>query len=60
MFEVFKVDDKIQEMTFKQSSTLEIKKAAVAAGMLTMQQDGVLKALQGVTDLAEVWRVTED
>ena len=60
VFEVFSVDDKMQELIFKQAPTHEIKKAAVAQGMLTMQQDGILKVLEGSTDLNEVWRVTEE
>ena len=60
VFEVFAVDDKIEKLIYQQASTLDIKKAAVDQGMLTMQQDGILKALQGLTDLSEVWRVTEE
>jgi type IV pilus assembly protein PilB len=60
VFEVFAVDEQIQEKIYKQVSTNEIKKAAQEQGMLTMQQDGILKALEGLTDLAEVWRVTEE
>ncbi|MDP3993679.1 MAG: GspE/PulE family protein [Candidatus Doudnabacteria bacterium] len=60
IFEVFAVDDKIQQAIFDQVSTNQIKKLAVDAGMVTMQQDGLLKALEGLTDLAEVWRVTEE
>lgn len=60
VFEVFAVGDKMQELIYKQAPTHEIKKAATEAGMLTMQQDGILKAIEGLTDLAEVWRVTEE
>lgn len=60
VFEVFVVDEKIEDLIFSQASTHEIRKAAIAQGMLTMQQDGILKALEGVTDLSEVWRVTEE
>lgn len=60
VFEVFVVNDRIESLIFQQASTVEIKKAAVAQGMFTMQQDAILKALQGITDLAEVWRVTEE
>lgn len=60
VFEVFRVDDKIESLIFSQASTVDIKKAAVAQGMITMQQDGILKASEGITDLAEVWRVTEE
>lgn len=60
IFEVFSVDEKIEKLIYTQATTSEIKKAAIAAGMLTMQQDGLLKALAGLTDLAEIWRVTEE
>ncbi|HVU59250.1 MAG TPA: ATPase, T2SS/T4P/T4SS family [Candidatus Saccharimonadales bacterium] len=36
-----------------------IQQRAVADGMVTMQQDGVLKALQGLTTLEEVYRVVD-
>ena len=60
VYEVFAMDETIQKLVFNAASTFDIKKAAVSAGMLTMQQDGLLKALAGFTDLAEVWRVTEE
>lgn len=60
IFEVFAVDDAIEKLIYDNASTQEIKKAAVKAGMITMQQDALLKAVQGLTDLAEVWRVTEE
>lgn len=60
VFEVFSVDDPIERLIYKQAPSVEIKTAAIAQGMVTMQQDAILKALDGITDLAEVWRVTED
>lgn len=60
VFEVFVVNEQIEKLIHAQAATTEIKKAAIESGMLTMQQDGVLKALEGTTDLAEVWRVTEE
>lgn len=38
-------------------STQDIEAAAIKSGMTTMLQDGVLKVLQGVTTLDEVYRV---
>jgi type II secretory ATPase GspE/PulE/Tfp pilus assembly ATPase PilB-like protein len=35
----------------------EFKKAGVGQGMITMVQDGLLKALEGITDVEEVFRV---
>lgn len=60
VFEVFVVDDEIQKLIFKEASTVEIKEAAVKQGMVSMIQDGILKALEGITDVAEVFRVTEE
>lgn len=39
------------------ASTQEIEKAAIASGMMTMQQDGVLQVLAGKTTLDEILRV---
>ena len=60
VFEVFVVDDAMQQLIFKGSSTVEIKAQAIKSGMVTMIQDGLLKALEGITDVAEVFRVTEE
>ncbi len=38
-------------------SSQELEQTAIKNGMLTMQQDGILKALQGLTTLEEVYRV---
>ena len=38
-------------------STAEIERVAITDGMLTMQQDAILKVVQGITTLEEVFRV---
>lgn len=60
VFEVFAMDDDMQKLVFQNASTVEIKQMAVKNGMVTMIQDGILKALEGITDVAEVFRVTEE
>jgi general secretion pathway protein E len=40
-----------------QISTEMIERAAVEEGMVTMLQDGVLKAISGLTSLEEIYRV---
>ncbi len=60
VYEIFAVNEAIEKLITAAASTVEIKKQAVADGMITMAQDGVLKALQGITDLEEVFRVTEE
>lgn len=60
VFEVFAINEKIEKLIIKGATTTEIKEQAVSDGMLTLAQDGILKALQGLTDLEEVFRVTEE
>ncbi len=57
LYEVFEVSEKIQELILKHSTSGDIQRAAQAEGMITMQQDGYLKALAGLTSLTEVNRV---
>lgn len=58
--EIFTVTPEIEKMILLgNSSEYEIESAAIAQGMTTMVQDGIIKASQGTTSLAEVFRVTE-
>lgn len=57
LYEVFEVTESIQDLIMQRSTSGEIQRAAQAEGMITMQQDGYLKALAGLTSLAEVNRV---
>ena len=43
-----------------QAGEIEIQEFAFKEGMVTMQQDGILKVLSGVTSMAEVLRVAEE
>lgn len=60
LYEVFQVAENIQDLIMKRASSAEIQKAAQTNGMITMQQDGFLKALTGKTSLAEVNRVAAE
>jgi type II secretory ATPase GspE/PulE/Tfp pilus assembly ATPase PilB-like protein len=44
-------------MIKKQANTEDILKAALQQGMMTLKQDGILKVMQGITDISEVRRV---
>lgn len=57
IFEVFSVTDKIQDLILKRSTSAEIQKEAQTQGMVTMREDGYLKALAGKTTITEVNRV---
>ena len=61
LYEVFEVSEAIQGLIMKSATSSQIEKQAQAEGMVTMRQDGYLKALQGKTSLSEINRVaTED
>jgi type II secretory ATPase GspE/PulE/Tfp pilus assembly ATPase PilB-like protein len=47
----------IKLMIKKQANTEEILRTALQQGMMTLKQDGILKVLQGITDISEVRRV---
>jgi len=60
LYEVFDVTPEIQQLILKQATSAEIQKLAQAQGMLSMRQDGYLKALEGLTTLDEVNRVASE
>lgn len=60
LYEVMDVTDAIQNLIIKRATSSEIQRKAQEQGMLTMRQDGYLKALQGLTTIEEVNRVTSD
>ncbi|MES2876554.1 MAG: GspE/PulE family protein [Patescibacteria group bacterium] len=60
LYEVMDVTEEIQNLIIKRSTSAEIQKLAVAQGMVTMRQDGYLKALGGLTTIEEVNRVAAD
>jgi type IV pilus assembly protein PilB len=57
LYEVFEIDESIQQLILQRSTTAEIQHAAKKQGMVSMREDGYLKALAGLTTLAEVNRV---
>ncbi len=60
LYEVMDVTEEIQNLIVRRATTAEIQKAAIQQGMITMRQDGYLKALNGITTLEEVNRVAAD
>lgn len=57
LYEVFDVSEEIQDLIIKRATSTEIQKKAQEQGMITMRQDGYLKALAGRTTLTEINRV---
>lgn len=60
LYEVMDVNEEIQNLIVKHATSAEIQRLAVQQGMVTMRQDGYLKALQGLTTIEEVNRVAAD
>lgn len=58
LYEVIDVEEEIEKMILARASSGDIQKKAVERGMITMRQDGYLKAATGLTTLDEVNRVT--
>ena len=55
--ELLLVTDEVRELISKRAPDHAIRKAARAAGMRTLMEDGISKAAQGLTTLAEVLRL---
>ena len=59
IFEVLKITEKIGKLILERAPAIQIEKEAVTDGMVLMEQDGYLKALDGMTTLEEVMRVAK-
>lgn len=60
IFEVMTIDPEITELIKNDPSDAGIQKLAVEKGMVTMIQDGYLKAIEGITTVEEVLRVSRE
>jgi type IV pilus assembly protein PilB len=57
IFEVMPMSDKIGQMIMSHLSANDINAQAVSEGMISMVQDGYIKAIEGITTIEEVMRV---
>ena len=60
IYEVVKITPAMQQVIMEEGNSLEISKVAQKEGFSNLRQSGLLKALEGVTSLEEVNRVTLD
>lgn len=60
LYEAIDVDEDIQKLIVARATAGDIMKVAKAKGTITMRQDGMLKALSGITTIKEVDRVASD
>ena len=59
IYELMTMTTEIREMTFKGESTEAIRRLARRQGMRTLFEDGMIKALKGLTTIDEVLRITK-
>ena len=60
LYETITVDEDIQKLIVAHATSSDIMNIAKMKGTITMRQDGMLKALTGVTTIDEVNRVASD
>ena len=58
IYEFIVMNDEIRHLVLNHASADQIKKKAVAMGMVTLRQDGINKVLKGITTVGEVMRVS--
>jgi general secretion pathway protein E len=56
IFEFMVMSEAVRRMLRSHASSVEIKAQAIAEGMMTMKQDGMRKAKEGITSISEVMR----
>ncbi|MBI4101042.1 type II/IV secretion system protein [Candidatus Microgenomates bacterium] len=60
IFEVLEVTEAISKLIVANATSDDIQAQGIREGMITMQNDGFIKVLQGLTSIEEVLRVTRD
>lgn len=60
IYEVLGNSQAVQKLIISSATSNQIQEQAVSEGMMTMQVDGLIKALRGETTIAEVLRVTRE
>ncbi len=59
IFEVLTISEKIGRLVLERAASSSIADQAIKEGMITIKQDGYLKAIEGITTIEEVLRVAE-
>lgn len=57
IYETFLVDDEMEKFILTSPSIVAMKELAIKKGMILMQQDGLIKVLEGITTIEEIERV---
>jgi type II secretory ATPase GspE/PulE/Tfp pilus assembly ATPase PilB-like protein len=54
------ITEDVRSLILRRASSREIRRLAIDAGMVTLRQDGWARAVDGVTTIEEVLRVTQE
>jgi type IV pilus assembly protein PilB len=60
IYEVLNVSREVQKMIVENATSEQIQEQAINEGMITMQVDGLIKAVLGMTSIEEILRVTRE
>ena len=59
LYEVMPMSEEIERLTVERASSDQIRSVAIQQGMLTLRDDGLEKAVQGLTSIEEIARVVK-
>lgn len=60
IYEFLKISPTFQKSATENATLHELKQIALADGMLSMEQDGILKAVEGIVNVGEVLKVIKE
>ncbi len=59
LYELLTVDDSLRDVIARNPNVTEFRRMCIERGMVTLRQDGMNKAIEGLTTVQEILRVTE-
>jgi type IV pilus assembly protein PilB len=60
LYEVLTMNDRMRDAINKREPSLTLEKIAKEDGMITLEQDGIIKVMQGITSLEEVYKLVKE
>ncbi len=60
IYEIMEITPRIKELISEWASAMQINDVAIQDGMISLEQDGIIKALNGMSSLAEVYAAAKE
>jgi general secretion pathway protein E len=60
LYELFTIDEELRGLIMKTAPAGELRRHAIAKGMVTLREDGWARACEGLTTIEEILRVTQE